>query len=261
MQPIGLTEYYQTTEAYADYLRALDKREYESYVDLFARFVAPADGPVVDVGCGVGSSTMMLRARGLAATGTDISELFLPSGEPGFEVVDFTDARTIPDGAFAAAGCHDVIEHIEQPRQFLAELVRVVRPGGHIIIHAPNLTSPIVALRVVLDNLHQGRTPYLGIDSLSEAVRLVAANVWHSLRGMWGVMAFRGRAPRLETGIITYDVDAVYWTNPAEIRRFLEARGCEIRWYQQEGRSWPAKLIARFAPDFAGRIAIVARKR
>lgn len=261
MQSMELTEYYQTTEAYADYMRAWDQQEYESYVDLFARFVAPTSEPVVDVGCGVGWSTKMLRAQGLAVTGTDISALFLPAGEPGFQVVDFTDAREIPDGAFAAAGCHDVIEHIAQPRRLLAELVRVVRPGGHIIIHAPNLTSPVIALRVVLDNLRKGRTPYLGIDRLSEAMRLVAANVWHSLRGMMGVMAFRRRAPRLETGIITFDVDAVYWTNPAEIRRFLEAQGCEICWYQREGRSLPAKLIARLAPDFAGQIAIVARKR
>ncbi len=253
-----MIEYYKSSDAYAAFLQACDKSEYDSYIRLFRRFVPVTEGRILDIGCGVGTSTLMLRECGFEAIGADVSEKFLPA-LPGFIAADFLDARQIPDAMYTAAGCHDVIEHVEQPRTFLSEIVRVVKPGGLILIQAPNLTSPLVAVRVVLDNLLH-RTPYLGITSLNEALKLLIANLWHSLSAVAGVDAFRMRRPRLETGIICYDVDAIYWTNPAEIRRFLESAGCEICWYQRQGRSVLAKLVARVAPSFAGQICIVARK-
>jgi SAM-dependent methyltransferase len=254
-----MIEYYKSSDAYAEFLRATDKSEYEFYIEMFRQFVPTGDGQILDIGCGVGTSTMMLRQSGFDAIGTDVSERFLPDGLPGFKAIDFLNASEIPDASYAAAGCHDVIEHVEQPRKFLAEIVRVVKPGGRIIIHAPNLTSPVVAVRVALDKL-LGRTPYLGISNLTEVLKLMVANPWRSLLAKFGVDAFRMRTPKLETGIICYDVDAIYWTNPAEIRRFLESQGCEICRYQKQGRSLVARWIARYAPNFAGQICIVARK-
>lgn len=43
-----------------------------------------------------------------------------------------------PDGSFDSVFAFDVIEHVEDDRQFVAELVRVVRPGGSIAITTPN---------------------------------------------------------------------------------------------------------------------------
>lgn len=255
-----MIEYYKSSSAYGEFLRKTDNSEYLIYVGMLERFVSPADGPVLDIGCGTGASTLMLRQRGLDAVGTDVSERFLPKDLAGFKAIDFLDAREIASDSYAAAGSHDVIEHVEAPRRFLTEIVRVVKPGGHIVICAPNLTSPIVAARVVLDVLHK-RTPYLGIASLGEALKLLLFSPYHCLRAAFAVDAFRMRPPVLQTGIVGYDADAIYWTNPAEIRRFLESQGCEIRWYQKQGRTMVAKLIARFAPVFAGQICIVARKK
>jgi SAM-dependent methyltransferase len=255
-----MIEYYKSSTAYGDFLRETDSSEYLIYVGMFERFVLPADGPILDIGCGTGASTMLLRKRGLDAVGTDVSERFLPHGLSGFMAIDFLDAREIASGSYAAAGCHDVIEHVESPRRFLTEIVRVVKPGGHVVICAPNLTSPMVAARVVLDVL-QERTPYLGITSLGAALKLLLASPYYCLRAALGADAFRMRPPALHTGIIGYDADAIYWANPAEIRRFLEAQGCDILWYQRQGRSVAARLIAKYAPSFAGQICIVARKR
>lgn len=254
-----MIEYYTASDAYAEFLQRCDRAEYKPYVDMFRHFVKPAEGQVLDVGCGVGTSTVMLRHRGFEAIGADVSPRFLPANLPGFIVADFSNAHQVADNTYTAAGCHDVIEHIEEPLKFLAEMVRVVKPGGLVLVHAPNLTSPVVAARVVVDNL-LGRTPYLGINNLIESVRLFLSSFWHCWQAKSGLDAFRMRKPRLETGIVCYDADAVYWTNPAEIRRFLESQGCEICHYQRMGRSWGARLIANFAPNFAGQICIVARK-
>jgi hypothetical protein len=60
-------------------------------------------------------------------------------------------------------------------------MVRVVKPGGHIILMAPNLTSPLVALPIALDILGN-RTPYMGITSSREAIALDFSNIWRCLR-------------------------------------------------------------------------------
>lgn len=58
----------------------------------------------------------------------------------------------------------NVIKHVENPQKFLAEIVRVVRPGGNIILMAPNLTLPIVPMGIIGDLLKKCN-PYLGITS------------------------------------------------------------------------------------------------
>jgi 2-polyprenyl-3-methyl-5-hydroxy-6-metoxy-1,4-benzoquinol methylase len=251
-----LPAYYRTSEAYASMLRSQADEQFASYVELFAAWV-PRGSCIVDVGCGVGTSTHLLRGAGFEALGTDLSEQFLPD-EPGFGVVDFEDARTLPDAGFDAAGALNVLEHVGRPRRFLDEMVRVVRPGGHIILASPNLASPLVGLRILVD-LARRRTPYLGIRRPASAIALVGRNLERSARAALGADVFAPRVPSLASGIVGYDVDAIYWTNAAEVRRHLERRGCTVVQYQTEGRSRAARFVARTLPGFAGQLTIVAR--
>jgi SAM-dependent methyltransferase len=253
-----LARYYRSSEAYALMLEQQGAEAFARYVELFTAWVPPG-GRVVDVGCGVGTSTYLLRRAGYEALGTDLSERFLPDG-PGFAVVDFEDAGGLPDASFDAAGALNVLEHIASPRRFLDEMIRVVAPGGHIVLASPNLTSPLVGLRVLVD-LARGRTPYLGVRRPAAAIALVSRNLVRSVRAARGVDAFAPRAPDLDSGIVGYDVDAVYWTNAAEVRRHLERRGCAIAQYQTDGRTRAARLLARALPSLAGRLVIVAQRQ
>ena len=237
-------------------LAGQDEAIFTGYVESFRRWGRPGSR-VLDVGCGTGTSTRLLRAAGFDATGTDTSPRFLPD-EPGFFTADFTSRTDLPDSAFAAAGALNVIEHVADPRTFLTELVRVVEPGGLVIVSSPNLTSPLVGARILVD-LARRRTPYLGIRSPAAAVALLARNVWRSLAAALGRDAFEPRADTLASGVIGYDADAIYWSNAAEVRRRLEQLGCELVSYQGEGRTLAARLISRWLPSFAGQLAIVAR--
>ncbi len=250
-------DFYRSSAAYGRMLGEQDHRVFEPYVELFRLHVPPGT-PVIDVGCGVGTSTRLLRAAGFRAVGTDVSERFLPA-EEGFVVADFESAPEIADGAYDAAGALNVLEHAERPRRLLAEVVRVVRPGGRIILISPNLTSPLMGLRILQDHIRRA-PPYLGVRSPLEALALVPLNLARSVAAALGRDAFASRAPRLDAGIVGYDVDAVYWTNAAEVRRFLESRGCRTILYQGAGRTHVARLVARRLPSFAGRLQVVVEK-
>ena len=254
----SIRDYYRSSGDYRTMLDAQDERIFAPYVALFRTHAEPGT-PVIDVGCGVGASTRLLRGAGFEAIGTDVSERFLPDGEEGFVVADFESAPHIPTGAYAAAGALNVIEHMEHPRRFLAELMRVVRPGGHVILLSPNLTSPLVGIRALRD-LATGAPTYLAVQTGREASALVAVNLARSIRAALGHDGFQRREPRLDVGTSGYDADAVYWSNAAEVRRFLERRGCRIVVFQGRGRTRAARLIARWLPSFAGQLQIVAQK-
>lgn len=250
----NMPEYYSSSDEYRRMLEEQPSEAFAEYLRLFSEFVAPP-GPVVDVGCGTGESTQLLRDRGFDATGTDVSEKFLPTGLDGFLALDFGTSDVLPAASFRAAGALNVLEHVEDPRAFLERLVRVVHPGGYVIVLSPNLTSPLVGLRILAD-LARGRTPYLGVRSPAGAMSLIVHNVARSALRAAGRSAFERRAPRLD--VVGYDADAVYWTNSAEVRRLLEELGCRVVVYQGLARTRPARLLARLAPSLAGQLRVVA---
>lgn len=251
-----LTAYYRGSADYRRMLVEQDTGVFGPYVACFTAW-APHGARVLDVGCGTGTSTGLLRDAGFRVLGADVSEALLPDRE-GFIVADFTRPTGLAGAGFAAVGALNVLEHVVNPRAFLDELVRVAEPGGVVVLASPNLTSPLVAVRVAVD-LARRRTPYLGIRRRRDALALLGRNLVRSAAAALGRDAFASRADTLATGIVGYDVDAVYWSNAAEVRRHLERLGCEIVRYQGEGRTRGARLLATLAPSFAGQLMIVAR--
>jgi hypothetical protein len=134
----------------------------------------------------------------------------------------------------------------------------VVRPGGLVVICSPNLTSPLVGARILVD-LARRRTPYLGVRRPGAALALLARNIGRSVAAARGRDVFAARTDTLASGVVGYDADAIYWSNAAEVRRWLERLGCEVVHYQGEGRTRGARLLARLLPSFAGQLAIVVQ--
>jgi SAM-dependent methyltransferase len=58
-------------------------------------------------------------------------------GAQSADVIASLDALPVPDASFDAVLCTQVLEHVSDPATVLAELHRVLRPGGHLWLTVP----------------------------------------------------------------------------------------------------------------------------
>ena len=108
---------------------------------LFLDFAGAADGErIIDVGCGTGSLTLLIpdRANISAVEGIDYEEQFVDALRRRNTDPRITarqgDACAIPFGEnqFDRALCMLVLHFVPTPERAVAEMLRVVRPGGTI---------------------------------------------------------------------------------------------------------------------------------
>jgi SAM-dependent methyltransferase len=93
----------------------------------------------IDIGAGAGGNTRVLEAAGWKATALEVSDVGVELARArGLDAVQ-GDARAIPfpDDQFGLLVAYDVLEHIEEDDQVVAEIARVVRPGGRVLIAVP----------------------------------------------------------------------------------------------------------------------------
>jgi len=100
---------------------------------------------VLDVGCGTGSNLRLLVELGFGdVTGLDRSEDAIRwCREKQLPPVERGDlcALPFPEDHFDLVLATDVLEHIDEPDAGVAELRRVLRPGGTLIVTVPAFES------------------------------------------------------------------------------------------------------------------------
>src|SRR5580692_4053407 len=128
---------------------AVDAAQYEQMMGRWSRELAPLfldfagvrDGEsIIDVGCGTGSLifTLLDAARDLRLTGVDYAPVFLEAAraKPKAASVRFeqADATALPfeDASFDRALSLLVLHFVPESRRALAEMRRVVKPGGTV---------------------------------------------------------------------------------------------------------------------------------
>lgn len=111
---------------------------------------------VLDIGCGDGTPVHVLTRRGQRAVGLDLRPW------PWSTTSHFVqgDGLHLPfrEGIFDAVGSFAMLEHLEHPEGLLAEMARVVRPGGRVVVGAPNMYASIL-LRPGDSATHTGGFP------------------------------------------------------------------------------------------------------
>jgi SAM-dependent methyltransferase len=101
----------------------------------FARAGRPRAPRVLDLGCGTGDSVDLFRSLDpdVRWTGADIADSAEVAQRTRTDA-DFVtfDGERLPfaDGSFDLVYCKQVLEHVRHPGPLLAEVARVLRPGG-----------------------------------------------------------------------------------------------------------------------------------
>jgi ubiquinone/menaquinone biosynthesis C-methylase UbiE len=114
----------------------IDPRIY--HVQLILEYFGDLNGKrVLDVGCGKGRFARVLAERfpGASVVGFDLAEAMLRHVPAGLSAcAGSMTALPFPTGAFDCAYATESLEHAVEIDVAVAEICRVVRPGGRIVI-------------------------------------------------------------------------------------------------------------------------------
>ena len=96
-------------------------------------------GRMLDVGCGNGKFLNSMRSFGWSVEGVEFSDAGVKAARLSDLKVHHGDlaSANFADNSFDLITARHVIEHIPEPHPFMAELVRVLRPGGRLVIETP----------------------------------------------------------------------------------------------------------------------------
>ncbi|MEL6583939.1 MAG: bifunctional 2-polyprenyl-6-hydroxyphenol methylase/3-demethylubiquinol 3-O-methyltransferase UbiG [Pseudomonadota bacterium] len=117
---------------------------------------------VLDLGCGGGFMAEAMAKRGAQVTGLDpaadaIAAAERHAAETGLNISYLTgtaEALPFDDASFDIVVCVDVFEHLEDLDAVLAEIARVLKPGGQLAFDTINATLIArVAMVLIAENL------------------------------------------------------------------------------------------------------------
>ncbi len=172
--------------------------------DLTARFVdavqAGPDTTILDVACGPGIVTAALAAQARAVVAFDLTpEMLLQARErcakAGLTNVTFepgnATALPFPDNGFDGVVTRLSIHHFDAPRGVLAEMFRVLKPGGKFVVadvtssENPAESELHNAIEVLRDPSHVRMLPATELIAMIEQAGFVieAQTTWDQPRG------------------------------------------------------------------------------
>lgn len=101
---------------------------------------------LLDLGCGMGGFAVAASLRGATVTALDYNPAYcaitaVRSDRYNLAIPVFQaagEALPLPSNTYDIVTAWDVIEHVQQPGQMLAEIARVLRPGGFVFLTAIN---------------------------------------------------------------------------------------------------------------------------
>jgi ubiquinone/menaquinone biosynthesis C-methylase UbiE len=144
-----------------------NERFYQAVFDYLADILKPLDSPVLDAGCGSCAQSMRLAQRGFQVHAMDVSEAALEMAAENIRQQGLQDKITLKrgnllslpfsDGTFQGVLCWGVLMHIPEVERALAELTRVVKPGGLLVISENNMNAMDVYASRLLKKFKRSR--------------------------------------------------------------------------------------------------------
>jgi SAM-dependent methyltransferase len=240
--------------AYEQRMSPWSRRAGEVFLDWLA---APTGWRWIDVGCGTGAFTELVveRCAPIEVQGIDPSaaQLDFARTRPAARLAQFRqgDAGALPfaDDSFDAAVMALVIFFVPDPVKGVAEMVRVVRPGGMVAAYAWDMLGGGFPLEPIGAELRaMGLRP-----PLPPSVGASRLDALHSLWTGAGLDAVETRAITVERRFADFDE---FWTiglSSPSLRPLVAAMAPD------DVRRLKARVEARLPADAAGRVTGTAR--
>lgn len=134
----------------SNYLKTLyntEKKPITKYIGEFVKYLIERysitkDQKILDLGCGRGDLLNMFSSQGFDIYGADIAKSNIDVYSKDIQYFDFnTDTYKYQDNTFDVIYSKSVIEHISNIDHFIKEQIRILKPGGLLILLTPNWNS------------------------------------------------------------------------------------------------------------------------
>lgn len=209
----------------------------------------PAPGPgsrLLDVGCANGEYLLQMRALGWDVEGIETDPVARAHAEEaGIAVREGLLDSSVEGDAFDALTMGHVIEHVHDPRAFLGECLRVLRPGGVIWLATPNVDAR---------GLREFGSSYVQLDP-PRHLTLFSRTALKALLGKVGFVGVRDEGAVPQASAWTY----------ARSRAIQRGHGSHPEPLPPlppglKAKAALADLLAHFSPRHAEEIVLTARK-
>jgi SAM-dependent methyltransferase len=194
-------------------------------------------GRVLDVGCGRGLLLEQLRRRGWEVQGTELSaqSAAYPRDVLGIPVHigDLADLH-FPSDHFDAVVMWHVLEHVPDPAVVLAEVTRILRPGGVFLVAVPNFGSLEARLT---------RDKWFHLDVPRHLNHYTPAVLYRALAGV-GLRVCQAAYFTPEYDFFSFVQSILNWIGlrPNLLYNLLRGRGAKVM--QERGGVGPAQIVA-----------------
>lgn len=182
---------------------------------LLRRIGCEAKCRIIEVGCGWGTNLAALEKSGYTVTGLDVSrDALVRLDRADRTLIEASLSEELPPDApeYDVVLALDVIEHIDDDRGAIRQLVQLTRPGGHVIISVPALP----ALFSEFDRVQGHRRRYTP-ESLRSAIAgsgLEIMQVFWWGQWMARLLKMRNTAVRTRSGDTSAEIYKRYLTLP-----------------------------------------------
>jgi ubiquinone/menaquinone biosynthesis C-methylase UbiE len=123
-----------------------------AYDDIVERVAQPQGSHALDIGCGICANSIRLAQRGYVVSAADYSESILGPARENVARQQLADRITVgredilklsfPSDHFDLTLCWGVLMHVPDAERAIAELVRVTKRGGYLVLEEINQNSP-----------------------------------------------------------------------------------------------------------------------
>jgi len=154
------------------------KRRLKVYLPIIKKAgVGSKSSPILDIGCGRGEWLELLKNKGLYTRGLDLNGIMVKiCKELGFNVVQdeaLSYLKGLTDNSLGAVTGFHLIEHygFEFLIKLIEEILRVLKPGGLVILETPNPSNVLVgSCSFYLDPTHNKPLPSTLIKLVLESL-------------------------------------------------------------------------------------------